>query len=61
METVGEQRNRRIKRGEIHTPKGIPWCWTFKEIASEELNYIIDIITAGHKPGEAIQDEKTNH
>ncbi|WP_197069753.1 hypothetical protein [Paenibacillus sp. FSL R5-0345] len=35
------------------------WCYeTIKASGSEELNYIVDIVTGGHRPGEAIKDEE---
>ena len=35
------------------------WAYeTIRESGSEELNYIIDLITGGHRPGRSVTDGK---
>ncbi|WP_405113599.1 hypothetical protein MHH28_07620 [Paenibacillus sp. FSL K6-1217] len=58
---MDNQTGRKIGRRSVPTAKRIPWCWTFKEIASEEFNYIIDIITGGKRPGKAVPDEDSHN
>ena len=60
MEKLGVKKYCAFRRGKILTPKRIPWLYTFRQIASEEFNYIIDLITGGHRPGEAAKHEDTN-
>ncbi|MNV75082.1 hypothetical protein D3C71_1683470 [compost metagenome] len=61
MEALGKQTDRKSRRKSIHP---FPGVWEYKaimETASEELKYIIEIITAGRKPGEAIRDEDSSN
>lgn len=60
VEDVREQTTHKVRRGRIHSPKAIPWSYTLKEIFSEELNYIIDLITGDNPPGKAVQNENSD-
>ncbi|MNW58107.1 hypothetical protein D3C74_359530 [compost metagenome] len=38
--------------------------WAYDEIrksASEELQYVIELITAGHRPGKAVKEDKNEN
>lgn len=51
----------KLRRGEVHPKKAVCWQWeAIKETGSEELNYIIDIITGGRRPGKKVPDEDSN-
>ncbi|MEK4191784.1 hypothetical protein NYE59_01730 [Paenibacillus sp. FSL L8-0323] len=57
MAILRKQAACKLRRGKVHPKKAVCWQWeTIKASGSEELNYIIDLITGGHRPGKAVQD-----
>ncbi|MEK5439405.1 MULTISPECIES: hypothetical protein [Paenibacillus] len=60
MAILRKQAACKLRRGKVHPKKAVCWQWeTIKASGSEELNYIIELITGGHRPGRAIPDERT--
>lgn len=56
---MGDEPNRIVRWAKMAADE-IVWSYkTIKETGSEELNYIIELITGGHRPGRAIPDERT--
>lgn len=56
---MGNEPNRIVRWAKMAANE-IVWSYeTIKETGSEELNYIIELITGGHGPGRAIPDERT--
>ena len=56
---MGDEPNRIFRWAKMAADE-IVWSYkTIKETGSEELNYIIELITGGHRPGEAVSDERT--
>lgn len=62
MEGLGKQADRKSRRRSVRTFPGVWEYKTLKESASEELKYILEIITGGHPPGRSVTDgqETTN-
>jgi hypothetical protein len=54
---MGDEPNPIIRWAKMAADEAV-WAYeTIRESGSEELNYIIDLVTGGHKPGRSVTDE----
>lgn len=55
---MGNQPNRIVRWAKMAADEAVFAYETIRESGSDELNYIIDIITAGYRPGKAVPNDK---